>query len=186
MGRKIVTFFTILVASLAIAHQLGITLPSPETGLNRTSLSIFLGQFLICYFSRLPARAIVSPPSRLKGDIDGSLTAELRDDHTSHIQAVICSTVTIASGALVIAKLCCPDGVWIKAPEPVQPLLIFTAVSEFIFASCSALCESSKILNEPIVVHHAETLVARPSRFHRRWADVDEKTSSSESSSRSG
>jgi hypothetical protein len=140
MGRKVTTFLTILIASLAIAHQLGITLPSPRTGLNRTTLSIFLVQFLICYFSRIPAAKIAEHPEKLKGDIDGTLTAEVLADRIRNVQAVICCTVSIASGGLIIAKICCPNGIWTSPPDYAIPLLMITGMGEFFFAMGSAFC----------------------------------------------
>ena len=140
MGRKTATFFTILIASLAIAHQIGIPLPSPSTGLNRTTLSIFLVQSLICYFSRLPATAIVEHPEKLKGDVDGSLTAELLEERIYNIQAVICSTVSIVSGGLVIAKICCPDGLWNSPPDSAIPLIMLSGMGEFFFAMGCGAC----------------------------------------------
>lgn len=140
MGRKFATFSTILVASLAIAHQLGITLPSPKTGLNRTTLAIFLAQTLICYFSRFPAAAIAEQPDKLKGDLDGSLTAEMLEDRIHNVQAVICCTVSIAFGGLVIAKVCCPDGIWTSPPDHTIPLIMITGMGEFFFAVGSGFC----------------------------------------------
>ena len=145
MGRNIATFVAILIASLAIARQLGITLPSPRTGLNQTSIAIFLGQFTICYFSRFIAELIVERPERLQGDVDGSLTAGLLNDRTKTIQGIIGATVSIASGGLVIAKICCPDGIWSSPPEYAIPLVIGTAVSEFIVAGSMVVCEESSV-----------------------------------------
>ena len=145
MGRNFATLVAILIASLAIAHQLGITLPSLRTGLDRTSIAIFLGQFTICYFSRFIAELTVERPERLQGDVDGSLTAGLLNDRTRDIQGTIGATVSIASGGLVIAKVCCPDGVWSNPPDYAIPLVILTAVSELIVAL-------SVVVGEAIIV----------------------------------